>query len=466
LDKGKKMSYRILIIEDDPGWQETFELILVEMGHGVERVNTFDKAKEALAARKYNLIISDLCLGGDIFTDACQKFNSWLVENYAKIPLIITSGQELPKSALTNLGQRMSDRSVFIDKAKFIVEDFRNQVTRSLAIFNDIRILHLSDIHLNSKNEAKKYKMQLEIDLKRNLHADHLDFIVFTGDIANRSLPEEYEAAVEMVSEILASFHMEASQLIMVPGNHDLNWEFAEKSYEFIYNTRKNNRINESFTIPAGEYGFLQRNEKTYKERFQHFNKYFYEKLLNVSYPSDYAEQGQVFFFQEHKILFLTLNTAWEVDFHYKDRASICMESLNFAFQKITDSKYEDWLKIAVWHHPVTGLQMMKDDSLQLLSANGFQIILHGHVHEALSSFYTYDKQHEIRIIGAGTFGAPANDQVTGIPLQYNLLTLNFQQGMMKVETRKKEKADGAWMADARWGNRNNPKASYKFRLR
>jgi hypothetical protein len=33
----------------------------------------------------------------------------------------------------------------------------------------------------------------------------------------------------------------------------------------------------------------------------------------------------------------------------------------------------------------------------------------------------------------------------------------------MTVNTRKKEKPDGAWSADARWGDKNNPSPSYRF---
>ncbi|MBD2616516.1 CHAT domain-containing protein [Nostoc punctiforme FACHB-252] len=36
----------------------------------------------------------------------------------------------------------------------------------------------------------------------------------------------------------------------------------------------------------------------------------------------------------------------------------------------------------------------------------------------------------------------------------------------MKVETRKKEKADGVWSADARWGDKNNPVPRYEIKLR
>ena len=92
-----------------------------------------------------------------------------------------------------------------------------------------------------------------------------------------------------------------------------------------------------------------------------------------------------------------------------------------------------------------------------------FQVVLHGHIHEAIEGFHKYDDRRAVKIIGAGTFGAPAKEQVTGIPLQYNLLTFDPRTGEMTVNTRKKEKPDGAWSADARWGDKNNPRPWYLF---
>jgi hypothetical protein len=71
-----------------------------------------------------------------------------------------------------------------------------------------------------------------------------------------------------------------------------------------------------------------------------------------------------------------------------------------------------------------------------------------------------------LRIIGGGTFGAPAREQVTGIPLQYNLLQFDLAQGIINVKTRKKEKPDGAWSADARWGDKENPEPQYQIELK
>ena len=108
----------------------------------------------------------------------------------------------------------------------------------------------------------------------------------------------------------------------------------------------------------------------------------------------------------------------------------------------------------------------MNDEFMQLLAVHGFQVCLHGHIHEAIEGFHKYDDRRGVRIIGAGTFGAPAREQVTGIPLQYNLLTFDPQTGEMTVQTRKKEKPNGAWSADARWGDKNDPKPCTVFRCR
>jgi len=70
-----------------------------------------------------------------------------------------------------------------------------------------------------------------------------------------------------------------------------------------------------------------------------------------------------------------------------------------------------------------------------------------------------------MHIIGAGTFGAPSRQQVSGIPLQYNLITLDRSSQCLTVHSRKKEKRFGAWSADARWGDKNDPKPWYELDL-
>ena len=121
------------------------------------------------------------------------------------------------------------------------------------------------------------------------------------------------------------------------------------------------------------------------------------------------------------------------------------------------------YLKIAVWHHPVSGYSAIEDkDFLQTLAIEGYQVCFHGHIHEATNERYKYDDGHNINIVGAGTFGAVKEDRGAGIPLQYNYVEIDIQNEKLKVHTRKRENENGAWMADARWGDKGSePKAFY-----
>ncbi len=328
-------------------------------------------------------------------------------------------------------------------------------------------ILHLSDIHLGDEIEANKYRMQLETDLKHELKINKLEYLVISGDIGNYSTKDEYKAAFVFIDKLIKHFGLDSNRVIIVPGNHDLNWDLAEKAYNFVSSRKLSEPLPEGRFIPAGKPGVLLRDEEAYRKRFVNFNEYLYSKVHRGQiYPYEYAEQGILHLNPHDRILFLALNSCWEIDHHYTNRYSINMEALVHAFDQLTNGNYDNWLKIAVWHHPVSGREMMNDDFLQLLSVHNFQICMHGHIHEAQEGFYKYDSNRGLHIIGAGTFGAPVKEQMPGIPLQYNLLKFDPEEGTITVETRKKEKSDGAWSADARWGDKNNPVPRYTIQLK
>ena len=267
-----------------------------------------------------------------------------------------------------------------------------------------------------------------------------------------------------MVDVLVKWFGLDASRVVVVPGNHDLNWDLSKKAYPFVFKVDYPSPLLEDKHIPAGDAGALLRDDALYRERFVHLSSHFYRRVYSgQDYPLEYADQVLVVERPEDRILFLGLNSCWQLDHHYRDRASIHMPALSQALDRLQDDRYQGWLKIAVWHHPVSGEHQMNAEFLQLLEIQGFQVCLHGHIHEAIEGFHKYDDQRDIRIIGAGTFGAPAKEQVTGIPLQYNLLTFDPQTGEMTVKTRKKEKPNGAWYADARWGDKNHPNPWYCF---
>ncbi|NER22746.1 MAG: hypothetical protein F6J96_19030 [Symploca sp. SIO1C2] len=329
-----------------------------------------------------------------------------------------------------------------------------------------IRILHLSDIHLGTVDQAKRYFTQLATDLKQNLKVKQLNYLVISGDIANYSTEDEYKAAFELVNSIVKHYGLDPSRVVIIPGNHDLNWDLAADAYTYVPHHRLPNPLTEEY-ISLGDSRVLKCDSEKYQQRFQYFSECFYQKIYNEPYPLKYEDQAILYPCPQDKILFLGLNSCWEIDNEHTERASINSNAVAKAIEEIVFGNYDDWLKIAVWHHPVTTAESMKNvEFLEQLAVSGFQIAVHGHIHEAKNEVFRYDTGRGLHIITAGTFGAIANHQVPGIPLQYNLLVLNPETGILTVETRKKERTDGAWSADARWGDKNNPSPRYEIPLK
>lgn len=366
------------------------------------------------------------------------------------------------------LGQKQEQLTRTVEqRTEAEVEQFRaDQQQYTVAHDCQIHILHLSDLHFEDDTFAGVCRSQLETDLIQELDIRRLEYLIISGDVANRSTEQEYDAAFAMVDGLVKRFGLDASRVVVVPGNHDVNWDKSEEAYPFVPRRKLPSPLPEERCIPAGDAGTLLRDDDLYRERFAYFNTHFYRRVYTgQDYPLESADQALFVERPEDRILFLGLNSCWQLDHHFRDRASIHMPALAKVLDRLQDGHYEGWLKIAVWHHALTGEHPMNAEFMQLLAVHRFQIGMHGHIHEAIEGHHRYDNQRGIRVIGAGTLGAPAREQVTGIPLQYNLLTFDPRTGEMTVNSRKKEKPDGAWSADARWGNKNDPKAWYRFTM-
>jgi len=316
-------------------------------------------------------------------------------------------------------------------------------------------ILHLSDLHITTPNQATLWSNQLAEDLRNELDIPHLDALILSGDIANYSTPEEYQAAEQFLHNLRQDFPLEPEQIIIVPGNHDLNWKQAKKAYNLVDREEYEGKLQEGHYIEESSTVIRVRDEEAYQQRFVHFSQ-FYQAIANQPYPLDYDQQSILYHLREQNLLILGLNSAWELDHHYKSRASINMNALSNALTQIRRNRvYDNCLKIAVWHHPlISAYEDRITDAafLEQLAVAGFRFFLHGHIHEAKTSNYRYDMSQDGRKLDqicAGTFGAPTQELVTGTPWQYNLL--QFEPDKLTVRTRRRTKENGAWEADSIW---------------
>ena len=339
-----------------------------------------------------------------------------------------------------------------------------------MAIEDIMKILHISDLHFGTREDALRWYSQLSDDLKQGLSCNKLNAMIISGDVANFADDVEYRAAKEFVERICDEFRMNRSDVIIVPGNHDLNWELSKAGYteekkETTHGLKEGTFIEENDSV------ILLRNDEAYKKRFSPFIK-FYSDVKRVPYPFENRDQGIIYHLKDYNILILGLNSAWQVDHHFESRVSICPDAVSTALDAIRQNhNYEKCLKFAVWHHPLNSPfddRITDHGFMERLAQHGFRLCFHGHLHKSTRDLFRYDHSssgRKIEIVGAGTFGAPTKEWFPGYPLQYNLLSVSHDQ--INVETRCRTEINGAWKPDARWciGPGEDPRPRYTIDL-
>ncbi len=339
-------------------------------------------------------------------------------------------------------------------------------------------ILHLSDIHISSEQQAETWSSQLIDDLFYSLKQTRVGWIIISGDIANKADTKEYLAAALLISKLCAQLKIPKERVVISPGNHDVSWNASEVAYKTIITDpvelkkAQSDEQQAAICIPHEPDGLLKRDEELYRSRFLNFSQ-FHELCTDRTYALTYQDQATIHCCQKSKILILSLNSAWEIDHHYKKRASINEISLSKALDQIRVIDPErEFLKIAVWHHPMkleSDAPINHQGFVQRLITHGFRVVLNGHVHMAAVSIYNQDVSLKdgrlISMLSAGTFGAPTKEWRPGYPLQYNFISV--YKNRLIIDTRCRTEPNGAWQPDSRWTRNENdtPRPWYEVRI-
>ncbi|HLG17661.1 MAG TPA: metallophosphoesterase [Blastocatellia bacterium] len=353
----------------------------------------------------------------------------------------------------------------------------RNEVAEAKRVIADvkprdeatIRILHLSDLHFNADDDAEVKLQPLVADLRDpegGLGFERLDYLVVSGDLTNHGDAREFDPVYSFLSGLIERMKLSAERCVIVPGNHDLSWE--REVYEWKPKRKVDlGALKPGSCVAQGD-GFLVRDEGSYPARFENFGK-FYHELIQQPYPLEPESQGVSFLFADDKLQFLAINSAWDIDEYFKDRSGVnesaLVRGVGDAGKQIERAQAEQrlasdagLLKIAVWHHPVTGNEkIIKDSFLAQLQQAKFKLCLHGHVHEDTADLIKYfDKRRRLHVAGAGSLGAPVNDRPESTPRLYNVIEVWRDLSKIRVHTRCLRKDGGAWEGWGVWPDEKN----------
>ena len=317
-------------------------------------------------------------------------------------------------------------------------------------------ILHISDLHRSPRAPISNGELisALVNDRDRYIHEDLSiaapEAIVVSGDIIQgvslgtddfaTEIEDQYAVAEAFLGELVQRFlEGDRSRLIMVPGNHDVDWNTARSALEPV----------ECQDIPDelraklyAENSMLRWDWKTrtlyriadpdlYEKRmdaFWTFFERFYDGLSGLlagQNPSDV----RLFSLCDDRIGVAAYNSCHGNDcfaFH----GMIQKESVARSDLDLNDLGKTFDLRMAVWHHSIEGSPYRTDymdvDVVRGMIGRGFRLGLHGHQHKAQATpqAICLPEQETMAVISAGSLCADPGDLPVGTHRQYNVVEI------------------------------------------
>ena len=257
-----------------------------------------------------------------------------------------------------------------------------------------IRIIHLTDFHLNPKNRKdwKNYVKETMLEKLKLLHEGNpISLIAFTGDMIDQggkhysSCEEAFNLFKrEVLNEILNELDLTIDRFLITPGNHDIQRSKDELPIELGYQ--------KYFSIDYGNVSkfmdeVMSKNKFIGVERMINFVNF--EKELYQSVP-----MASISFFESSfriKVEGITLgiscfNSVWR-SYGDKDKGLLLLgeEQIVRSQRHISDCE----IKVALVHHPLDWLSSQEQKTISDHLNKDYNVLLTGHVHEGATSMKT-----------------------------------------------------------------------------
>lgn len=290
-------------------------------------------------------------------------------------------------------------------------------------MFEDALILHLSDLQFGENNRfgINRYenddsyihlydKLVEDIELITRQAGKNIDLIIHSGDLAERSLPDEYGHSLSFFSKLAAAINIDRNKIVIVPGNHDINWTLIQ------HERQKAEMEKRTYVAP-------------YIEKFYYLNNFYKD------FYGDYNLNNQlykIFKYDDLKLLIIALTSCYsECDLDGTHTGDFGPTQLNDAFLCAKElDQNRDYLWIVVLHHGLETTALAPEEALahpdELISIcrdYGVEIILHGHQHIA-KTYIKGDTGFPVYIFSSGSAGLDTKS-LPDVLNHYSILSIN-----------------------------------------
>lgn len=328
-------------------------------------------------------------------------------------------------------------------------------------------ILHISDLHRSTTNPINNHTLlsglisDCERYIKESIPIPKPNAVIVSGDIVqglplgSNEYPDElhaqYSEALDFLNRMSeAFFDGDKTKMIVIPGNHDVDWNKARKAMVEIEIGDQD--ILDLITKPNSNYRWswasrtlLKIEDRSkYEERFQIFNKFYEElyKKTQLETQLDPKREWNLFSLNEGKIIVGAFNSCINNDC-FNLGGKISLDAISESYLELRKNGLHQNLLISVWHHGVQGPPLKNDyidrEALDLFLGSGFSIGLHGHEHKYGSfphSLY-FSNEETMSILSSGSICSSFSELPYRWPRTYTLIVINDEFSGARVHIRQ-----------------------------
>lgn len=241
-----------------------------------------------------------------------------------------------------------------------------------------LRILHISDLHASAKGEDDRRRLvqaMLE-DVERLVEGGGVDLVVFSGDLADHGEADEYRIAREVLLDpLMAKLGLKPANIILVPGNHDVNRAQVRDLVErgLINSLGDRDRVNELLESTRDLEDATER-----LETWRNFATEFHSDTGNTS-PAGPLGVVHEFKVETTSVGVAALNSAWRASGR-DDKGKLLLgdRQVEGALEQIATAD----IRIVVTHHPLSWLASFDADQARIEFESHGAIVLSGHEHD------------------------------------------------------------------------------------
>ena len=398
--------FKVLVIDDEESRNKTYQDVLsnkfnVEI---INDINSITKKK----VMQFDLLVIDICLSKNVESFTAFKI---LDEYKLLLPTVLVSGEWIKENGEPNefilkvpnyknvikvvsWNEFNKDGSNKRISEEIFYEFCKN---RNIAMGNDSDksiILHLSDLQFGGNLAGTACNDNSRIVNYLYENAISPDFIVITGDIADKGKKEEFKSAINWVEQLAKELwniegelqYQDRQRIIIVPGNHDYDISIcASDLYKFSFGSKdKDNfeKITSSIEFNHQKLGFA--NFIDFAHDLTGEDKWFYYLNKGIKINDRFINFG---------INFIELNSVYKItsrncenrfDEFYCD-----LSKYSDAELKCRNKNAEGIINILVMHNPPEDFRKSTPNGEKswnifqtLVQDNKINLCLYGHTHD------------------------------------------------------------------------------------